>query len=175
MVEKIKKLVRIESYLYPGIYVVSLIILLFVVGRIYKVKDQVVESRNKVAVLDNDIDRLDKIIKVRDENENKFAALNNSLPRTYRDVAGFTVEVEKIAQDQAETLEVTIDKTAKNETNFNSLKFSITTRGSFTSIKNTISQFADLPYHTSVDSLKVQSDAGGLVTLTNFRLLMQKP
>lgn len=175
MVEKIKKLGNLNTYLYLGMFVLSLISLIFVANKLYKIKNEVIETRKGIARLDNDLIRLDTIVKERSENKVVLDALNASLPSTHREVARFTHEIETIARNQAETLEVTIDKTSKNENNLNSLKFSIKTRGDYSSIKNTLSLLANLPYHTIVDSLKVDSDTGQLVTLTNFRLLMQKP
>lgn len=174
MVKRIRQFDKIDMVLYFSILGLSLVLLIFVTNKLFKVKDDVIDSKTKIAKLDNDLARLDRITKERQENLDKLSAIAASLPSSYDDIAYFTQALEKIAQDQVETLEVNIDKTTKSEGGYDSLKFTIKTQGNYTSIKNSLSQLADLPYHTSVDSLKAESEAGELITLTNFRLLMQK-
>lgn len=174
MVERIKKLVNFHTYLYLGMFVLSLVLLIFVMDKLINVKGEVIDIRTKIAKLDNDLSRLDKNVKERNENQDKLDKIKSSLPSSYREVAAFTQNIEQIAQNETETLNVTIDKTVKSEGDVNSLKFTLVTRGDYTSIKNTLNKLANSSYHTTIDSLKVEEDTGQLVTLTNFRLFMSK-
>ena len=177
MVNSITKKIKVEklnTVLYLGIFVLSLVLLVILGKALVDKKDEVNNTKSKVAQLAYDIELLDKIIKERDENAEKLNTLKAFLPSSYEEVAYFTRNLEEIAKAEGENLEVTIDKVAKNEGSVSSLKFIVTTGGDYQSIKNTLSLLADLPYHTTVDSLKVDSDEGKVVTLTNFRLFMKK-
>ena len=176
VLKKIKKIKvgKLNTALYLCIFVLSLVFLIILANAIVDKKDEVISTKSKVAQLDYDIELLDKISKDRNENAEKLNTMNAFLPASYEEVAYFTRNLEEIAKAEGESLEVAIDKTAKNEGSVSSLKFIVTTEGDYQSIKNTLSLLADLPYHTSVDSLKVDSDKAGVVTLTNFRLFIKK-
>jgi len=164
------KVVKINTAFYLGIFVLSLVLLVILGNALVDKKDEIINTKSKVAQLEYDIELLDKIIKDRDENEDKINNLKAFLPSTYKEVAFFTRNLEEIAKEEGESLEVTIDKVAKDEGSVSSLQFSVTTSGDYQSIKNTLSLLANLPYHTSVDSLRIDSDNGSVVILTNFRL-----
>jgi hypothetical protein len=173
MVEKIKNIKNFGTYLYIGLFLVSLISLLVSGNLLNKAKNNVVESKVRIAELDTDLQNLDKLVDDNENNAQEVQVMESSLPSTYEDVAYFARTMDVLSQTQNENIELEIDEEKVGEGSYSSLVFSVKTQGDYVSLKNTLSILSQLPYHTKVDSLTVSSVDGRLETLTNFRLLMR--
>jgi len=172
----VKKLIisqKIKSIIYAGLLIVSLLVLLASLRGLNNAKSKLVEQRQRVSQLDLDISALDSIVADSKVYEEKIKTLKATLPGSYSEVAVFARTLDEIADSEEEVLTVNIEKEKVAESGYSSLKFSITTEGSFTSLKNTLTYLSSIPYHTSVDALKVEDVDGKLTTFTNFRLLMK--
>ncbi len=156
-----------------ALYVISLLLIIFVAGRLLSVKDQFIQTRTNIANLNNDLAKLDKIVEDEKKNENAVKEIMATLPSSYSDVSKFAQTLEKAAKDSGSSIEVSIDKETKKEKALSTLGFSVKTKGDYTSLKNTMALLSQLPYHTSVDSLKVDTEGGELTTLVHFKLFMK--
>lgn len=174
MVEKIKNFQNIKTYLNVGVCFLTFLLLIFSCVKVHQIKQKVEATKIRLANLERDISNLDEIIQNKEKYEPRINKLYQSLPSSYNQVAFFARELEKIALSQGENLEIKIDDTRKSEGNMSSLAFTVKIQGGYQSVKNTLSLLANLPYHTSIDSLKTDNTEGNLTTIVNFRLFMKK-
>ena len=97
------------------------------------------------------------------------------MPTRYSEVAFFTSQMERLAENNAVSILTTIDKDQTQERQpFNSIVYSIEAQGNYPNTAEFLTQMSRLPYHTVVDSLRIESDDGGLTTNIRFRLFVEK-
>ncbi|OGM08994.1 hypothetical protein A2159_01225 [Candidatus Woesebacteria bacterium RBG_13_34_9] len=174
MVDKIKNSQNLKVYLSIGGCLLTILLLIFSCAKVHQITKKVNETKIRLEDLDSDITNLDKIMNDKVVYEIQIDKLYQSLPSNYYQVAYFARQLESIASNEGENIELKIDDDRKNEGDLSSLTFSVIIKGGYQSVKNTLSMLAQLPYHTSIDSLKTENEEGNLVTTVNFRLLMKK-
>lgn len=134
-----------------------------------------VTNRINIAETERDIVLLDKIIKEKSQYTSDINKVKNTLPSKYYEVAFITTQIEALAQRDNLAIQTSIDQKATEEKgSYSSITYSLILNGSFSSVSEFLSQVAKLPYHTSIDDLKMSVEGGGLVSDIKMRLYIQK-
>jgi Tfp pilus assembly protein PilO len=132
-------------------------------------------SKVKVEEERRDLKLLDKIVKDKNQYDTEIKKAKNTIPSQYYEIAFFTEELNKLAGANGLTLQVNVDKKKKDEKlKYNSVVYSLETRGSYSSVSTFLSQMSKLPYHTTVDSLEMNAESGELISKIKFRLFVEK-
>src|SRR4030042_415606 len=153
----------------------SIVILVFVGKALSKEAKLIAASKLKLAESNRDLVLLDNILVDRQKYAADIEKIKKSLPGDYWEVAFFTEQLEKLAAANNLVLETAIDTTVKEDTGgLSSLKFTIKTKGSYQSNAKMLSDISGLPYHTRVDSIKMQKEEGRIAGITTFRLFVNK-
>jgi len=140
-----------------------------------KEKKRVIAKRIELAELQRDLKLLDEILVDQKNNEEKLKAASKTLPATYEEVAFSISQVEKISSENGQELEAQIEEDAiTDQKGFLSLGVSLETSGAYNAFSEMLTDLVHLPYHTRVDSLKIEEKGGEIVTLANFRLYLNK-
>jgi len=140
-----------------------------------KIANTVKMSKVKVAEINRDIALLDKIVEDRNQYSGDIKKVKFSFPASYDEVSFFTQQLERLAQSGGITLAISIDPGKKEEKEkYSSIMYSMKISGVYTQVSEFLTQIAKLPYHTSVDFLKMGAEGGSLVTNVKFRLFVEK-
>jgi len=171
--------ISIDSKLKFRLIILSAIVSFIAVGVgmmfLSKIANTVKESKVKVAEINRDISLLDKIVEDRKQYGGDIKKVENSFPASYDEVSFFTEQLERLAQSGGITLQISIDKSKMEEKEqYASILYSFRISGGYTQTSEFLTQIAKLPYHTSVDVLKMGVESGSLVTNVKFRLFVEK-
>ena len=129
----------------------------------------------KIAEVQRDLDLITRARIDRDQYTSDILRIRSTLPTRYSEVAFFTSQMERLAENNAVSILTTIDKDQTQERQpFNSIVYSIEAQGNYPNTAEFLTQMSRLPYHTVVDSLRIESDDGGLTTNIRFRLFVEK-
>lgn len=133
------------------------------------------KSRTRIAEMNRDLVLIDKTLADKARYEADIVKVKNTIPSQYFEVSYFTTQVERIAINNNLTLVLNIDQKKKEEkAPYASIAFSLETDGNYSQIAEFFSQLSKLPYHTSVDYLKMSKDDGTLKTEAKFKLFVEK-
>lgn len=140
-----------------------------------KTANTVKRSKIKVTEINRDIALLDKIIEDRKQYSGDIRKVEYSFPASYDEVSFFTQQIERLALGNGLTLAISIDQNKKEEKEqYDSILYSMRINGSYSAVAEFMTQIAKLPYHTSVDTLKINTEGGSLVASVKFRLFVEK-
>ena len=140
-----------------------------------KTANTVKRSKVKVTEINRDIALLDKIIEDRKQYSGDIRKVKYSFPASYDEVSFFTQQLERLAQGNGLTILISIEQNKKEEKErYDSIMYSMKINGSYSAVSEFMTQIAKLPYHTSVDLVKMNTDSSGLVTNIKFRLFVEK-
>jgi hypothetical protein len=173
MVKHYKFTPKTNLLISTALILVTLGMLVFFGSKVSTASDNVYKQKNKLSDLKNDLATLDIVLEDKNKYQDKVDLVVKSLPASYQDVAFYASQLERIADTQSHTLETTIDKNTKAETDgTSSLKITLNTGGGYSSYSQMLTGLSTLPYHTRVDSIKVDNNGGNVSTLINFRLFV---
>ncbi len=132
-------------------------------------------SQRSIAETERDINLIDKIKRDNMVYKNSIQLVEGTLPSNYFEVAFFSSEIERLARENTLDLKINIDqKTKEEKASYNSAVYSLETNGSYSAVTNFLTQMAKLPYHTSIDYLKITKEEGKTISNIKFRLFIQK-
>lgn len=153
----------------------SVLVTAFTGNFLIQEKEAVVAKRVELAQLQRDLELLDKVLVDQRSNEEKIKAVSRTLPVAFEEVAFFISQIERISRENGQKLETKIEEVATPEQNdLLSLGISLKTSGAYSSFSRMLTDLAHLPYHTRVDSLKVEEAEGEISTLVNLRLYLSR-
>lgn len=153
----------------------SILAVVFTGNLLLKEKKAVVARRVELVELQRDFELLDKILVDQKNNEEKIKATSRTLPASFEEVAFFISQIERISSENGQELETKIDEVVTPEQNdLLGLGISLETSGAYSTFSEILTDLAHLPYHTRVDSLKIEEAGGEISTLLNFRLYLAK-
>lgn len=156
-----------------SLLVFSALSLIIVSFFILQEKKAIVNQKKELFQLKRDLELLDKILVDRKQNEEKIQKVAKTLPVTYEEVALAISEVETIATDSSQTLETKIEENSVSEQNdLSSIKVTLKTSGSYDNFSKFLTSFAQSPYHTRIDVLKIEKSGQELVNTFSLRLFL---
>lgn len=170
-----KRLFSKNKVLWPVILVLFLLLAIGLTGSfLLKEKQTLLVKKTELVNLKKDLELLDKILIEQKSSEEKVKAVAKTLPVTFEEVAFAVSQIEKVAAESGQTLDIKIEETALPEPNdLLSLKMTLKTEGSYDTFSRMLNTLAHLPYHTRVDALKIEQ-TGKLSTVTNLRFYLSK-
>jgi Tfp pilus assembly protein PilO len=137
--------------------------------------EKVKVSKIKVAEINRDIALLDKISEEKKQHENNIQKITNTLPSEYYEVSFFTTQIERLARNNNLILEISIDKSKKEEREtYDSIAYALEIKGSYPLVSQFLSQMSRLPYHTIVERMNISNEEGELTTQITFKLFVEK-
>ncbi|MFH0864179.1 MAG: type 4a pilus biogenesis protein PilO [Candidatus Gottesmanbacteria bacterium] len=162
--------------IFPALVLAIILVLLIVTGNfLYQKALTIKDSQQKLSILKQDLFYLDKIISDKNASQYQINEMVKSLPASYNDVVTFVSQIERIATQSSQKIEINIAEKAIPETgNLASIKLSIKTIGSYNGFTKMISNFSSLPFHTKVDSILIEQNKEELSALTELRLFKRE-
>ncbi len=140
-----------------------------------KIAITVKKSKVKVAEINRDLVLLDRIVEDRKQYGGDISKIKFTLPSEYYEVSFFSQQLERLAQNNNLILNIKIEQNKKEEKEpFDSIAYAVNLSGSYSNVSEFLSQLAKLPYHTSVDLVKMNLEEGELATDVKFRLFVEK-
>lgn len=157
------------------IWAVLLLVATFLSGYfLIQEKEIVVNERKKLAQLEYDLILLDKVLVDQKKYQQEINAVTRTLPASLEEVSFFVSQIERLAAINSQIIETKIEETAAAEANsLSSLKFNLKTSGDYQGLAAMLTDLTFLPYHTQVDSLKIEKKESLIDSLTNFRLFLR--
>lgn len=158
----------------PVILLIICLAALIISGRfLVEEKKLAVTRKTDLAKLQLDLQILDKILDNQEVFGEKVNFARKTLPANPEELAFFISQVEKLSQAHNQELEIKINDFADDESgNLSSLTLVFKTAGSYSSLTSFLSELANLPYHTRIDSFKIEKTEQGVVSLINCRLFL---
>lgn len=145
----------------------------FAFKQLVNINSKVKTQNEQLQALEADLASLDKLLEDKESYSQKIDVILDTLPVSYREVAGYTVELEELTEEKNQILDTSIDRsTVSEESNLASLKYNIKTEGSFANFREFLSGLAYLPYHTKINSIKLEEENGTANTLTVYKVYM---
>ncbi len=139
-----------------------------------KEKQIVLSQKAELQALTVDLRNLDGIL----ADEQTYGALiqkvTATLPGDVHEVASAVFAIERTARDSGLPVELAIDEKPKSEgEGLESLTMAIKTAGSYTAIRQFLTNLSHLPYHTSTDAIVLDGVGGNVIATITIRLFMQ--
>lgn len=172
----LKNLIKNRPLLLPIVLVMILLLSLGGVSYLLNEESQVLKQKKQLlSEAIRDINQLDQIEKEQKEFQPKIDLASRTLPGSPEEVAFFVAQLEEIATSQNQGLEVKIEETTRPEgENFSSLGLNLRVIGSFQALKSMLNKLAQLPYHTQLSLLKIDSSGGLTTAQITIKLFMKK-
>lgn len=163
---KFRLILTILIFLIAGV-VISLYFLNNIVG-------SVKESKVKVAQIKRDVALLDKISQEKTQYSSDIQKIKSTLPSMYYEISFFATELERLAQNNDLTMQISIDEKKKEETNtINSISFLLEIDGTYTSVSYFLTQLSKLPYHTKLERMEFARNEDQPAAKITFKLFTQ--
>lgn len=151
----------------------SILAVVFTGNLLLNEKKAVIAKRTELAGLQKDLELLDKILVDQKNNEEKIKTASRTLPASFKEVAFFISQIEGISSKNGQELETKIEEVPTPEQNdLLGLGISLEISGAYSSFSEMLTDLTHLPYHTRVDSLKVEETGGKISSLVNLRLYL---
>lgn len=171
-------MVNISNYLnknkliIPIFFTLVIVLLMIITGHfLYREGEIIADYRQKLTFLNQDLVLLDKILSDQKTYQEKISIVKKTLPATFEDVTVAVTQIEKLASINNQKIEIKIaDQTVKEANNLLSLKLSLKTTGSYGGYSMMLTGLSRLPYHTQIDSIKMEQVNKELSILTDLRL-----
>lgn len=172
----LKEIFSKNKILLPVIAVVILLLAVGLTGSLVAKEGKAISNKKgELSHLRKDLELLDKILSEQKTSEGKMESVRKTLPVSYQDVAFAVSQIEAAATASGQKLEAKIEEKALPEPDdLLSLKIALITEGSYSNFSKMLNTMANLPYHTRVDTLKIQPAGSGISALTNLRLYLRK-
>jgi Tfp pilus assembly protein PilO len=171
MVNNLLSLIKNNRYLPYGLSAVLILLLILTGLLLNQQKMELVSKRIAIGELNRDLNLLDKILADKKTYQEKIKTAFQSIPSSYEEVSLAVYRFEYLANKNQQVLETTIDQVTKKETNgLNSLGITFKSSGSYNDFSNMISDFSNLPYFITIDSLRIEKPINGLSAMVNLRL-----
>jgi Tfp pilus assembly protein PilO len=146
------------------------IVLVVFIRAATNLQEQITLKRIELANLYTELTALDKLIEDKEIYREEIKEITSSLPTTYAEVSYFTEEVERIATQSGMAVNTNLDKDAKDEKNgLASVGYSVESRGSYIGYSEMLNLMSNLPFHTRVDSLKIEGQGSNINSRFDFR------
>lgn len=117
-----------------------------------------------------DLSLLDAIVPESKTYATAAATLRHSLPSGYAEVSAALTAIDGIARTNQISLDTQLGDAPVAEAGIHSLIITMRTSGSYSNLRSFMSDLALIPYHTSVNSIALDSNSGltGIITVKLF-------
>lgn len=154
---------------------VAVLALIFTGSFVLRAEETITAKKTELAQLKGELELLDKLLLDQKNNQEKVDAVTKTLPRTFEDVAFAISQIERISEKNGQKLETKMGEVALPEPNdLLSLKVTLKTSGGYHSFSQMLTDLARLPYHTQVDTLKIEEGGKEITNLVDLRLYLAK-
>lgn len=154
---------------------VTTAILIFCLKYVLDLQSRISFQKNELSALQSELNALDKLQEDSLVYRDKIDQIEKSLPSSYGEVSHFVQELENIAGQSGNTINMQIFKDAEDVNNMlSSVIIKMEMTGSYTSHTQILSQLANLPYHTKIDTTKIEGAGSEITSDSQLRMYLWK-
>lgn len=162
-----------KFYLITALAVISTFILIQLLIATSGIQKQISAKNYELATLQAKLTAMNRLLGELEAYRDKTKVITDSLPEanSYGEFSYFVQEIERIAKQSGNTIALQIDKDAKLEkSNLASIGFTMESKSSYLGYADMLDLMSKLPYHTKLDSLKIDNQTNNMTALIKFKL-----